>query len=138
MKFFRSFRRPRPARQKPASCRLTIETLESRDLPSNYTLGPLVQVSGASPFAGSTADNPAGQAGTFAPNSEGEPYLAVNPTNTKNFVAAWQHQVSTRWKTSHRPVGPSAPCSIPASARGYDPPPPASRPWWVTCVKPRL
>src|SRR5262249_35715094 len=52
-------------------------------------LGPLVQVSGPSPFAGSTADNPASQPGTAFPNSEAEPYLAVNPTNPQNVGAVW-------------------------------------------------
>jgi hypothetical protein len=48
--------------------------------PANYTLGPLVQVSGPSPFA---AFQP-----TFL-NAETEPTLAVNPTNPNNVVAAW-------------------------------------------------
>jgi ELWxxDGT repeat protein len=53
-------------------------------------LGPLVQVSGPSPFASSTADNPASQPGFYVPYSEAEPYVAVNPTNPKNVVATWQ------------------------------------------------
>jgi ELWxxDGT repeat protein len=56
-------------------------------------LGPLVQASGPSPFAGSTADNPAGQPGVYSPNSEAEPYVAVNPTNAKNVVAVWQQDL---------------------------------------------
>src|SRR5262245_30904868 len=52
-------------------------------------LGPLVQVSGTSPFTGSTADNVAGQPGINNLHSEVEPYLAVNPNNPNNAVAAW-------------------------------------------------
>jgi ELWxxDGT repeat protein len=53
-------------------------------------LGPLVQASGPSPFAGSTADNAASQPGFYVPDTEVEPYVAVNPTNPKNVVATWQ------------------------------------------------
>jgi hypothetical protein len=59
-------------------------------------LTPLVQVSGSSPFAGSTADNPASQPGFYIANSEAEPYVAVNPTNSKNVVATWQQDL---WST---------------------------------------
>src|SRR5262249_51624207 len=70
--------------------RLTVEALESRDLLTTLSLTPLVQVSGLSPFAGSTADHIASQPGTVTLNSEGEPYVAVNPTNPKNVVSVWQ------------------------------------------------
>jgi hypothetical protein len=60
---------------------LQVEFLESHDVPSTgFTLGPLVQVSGPSPFA------------AFQPpllDAETEPTVAVNPTNPNNVVAAW-------------------------------------------------
>ena len=49
---------------------------------------PLVQVSGASPIAGCTLDGP--QTGTIFENSEVEPYVAVNPADPDNLIAAWQ------------------------------------------------
>src|SRR4051794_22487993 len=49
---------------------------------------PLVPVSGASPIAGCTLDGP--QTGTLFENSEVEPYVAVNPANPDNLIAAWQ------------------------------------------------
>jgi hypothetical protein len=66
---------PRPLRR-----RLELEFLEGRNLPSGLspgglTLGPLVQVTGPSPFGGSSV--------------EAEPYLAVNPTNPNNLVGVW-------------------------------------------------
>jgi hypothetical protein len=48
----------------------------------------------ASPLAACTADAPASQPGRNFPNSEVEPYLAVNPTNPQNVVAVWQQD---RW-----------------------------------------
>ena len=50
--------------------------------------GPLVQVSGASPIAGCTLDGP--QTGTVFENSEVEPFVAVNPADPDNVIAAWQ------------------------------------------------
>ena len=58
------------------------------------TLGPLIAVSGSSPFLGSTLDNPGGQTGTNYGNSEVETWLTVNPTNRNNIVAIWQQD---RW-----------------------------------------
>jgi hypothetical protein len=47
--------------------------------------GPLVQVSGPSPF-----DNcPPAELDEFLPTGEVEPYLAVNPTNPGNVVGVW-------------------------------------------------
>ena len=43
------------------------------------TLGPLVQVSGASPLAGCTVDDVVGQSGTSFVGSEVEPSIDVNP-----------------------------------------------------------
>jgi len=51
---------------------------------------------GVSPFAGCTADFPELQPGELVPDSEVEPFLAVNPTNPKNLVAVWQQD---RWTT---------------------------------------
>jgi hypothetical protein len=59
-----------------------------------FTPGPLVQVSGASPFLGCTADNVAGQTGTVSLNSEVEPWIDVNPTDPDNLVGAFQQD---RW-----------------------------------------
>jgi hypothetical protein len=66
-----------------------------------FTLGPLVQVSGATPFAtcgaddvaGQIARDPSGQRTVFL-NSEVEPWVDVNPTNADNIVAFWQQD---RW-----------------------------------------
>jgi len=62
------------------------------------TLGPLVQISGPSPFGPleNCGDFPdyAGVPGTNYPGSEVEPWLAVNPANPDNLVAAWQQD---RW-----------------------------------------
>ena len=53
---------------------------------------PLSLVTGPSPF---TSDcNGAPQSGTLYPNSEVEPHLAVNPTDKRNLIAAWQQD---RW-----------------------------------------
>ena len=61
---------------------------------SPLVTGPLTQVSGVSPFLGCTADNVDGQSGTVFLNSEVEPWIDVNPTNTNNFVGVWQ---ADRW-----------------------------------------
>lgn len=63
------------------------------------SVGPLQQVSGASPFAGCTADNVAGQPGTLYPNSELEPQIAAsavdrNGDGAPDIVAAYQQD---RW-----------------------------------------
>jgi hypothetical protein len=59
-----------------------------------FGIGPLVQVSGSSPFGGCTADNVAGQSGTLFMNSEVEPWIDVNPANPDNIVGIWQQD---RW-----------------------------------------
>jgi hypothetical protein len=59
-----------------------------------FNLGPLVQVSGDSPFADCTADNVAAQTGTNFLNSEVEPWVVVNPNDPDNIVGSW-HQ--DRW-----------------------------------------
>jgi len=60
----------------------------------SFNAGPLVQVTGASPFAGCTADDVAGQPGTNFLNSEVEPWVDVNPTNPKNIAGSVQQD---RW-----------------------------------------
>ncbi len=52
--------------------------------------GSLVRVSGPSPFATCTIGGP----GTNFPNAEVEPYVAVNPANSKNIIGVWQQD---RW-----------------------------------------
>jgi hypothetical protein len=61
---------------------------------TDLTAGPLVQVSGTSPFAACTADDVAGQSGEVFPNSEVEPWIDVNPTDEENIVGMWQQD---RW-----------------------------------------
>jgi hypothetical protein len=60
----------------------------------SYTAGPLVQVSGSSPFASCTADDAGSQSGTNYPNSEVEPWIDANPANPDNLVGIWQQD---RW-----------------------------------------
>jgi hypothetical protein len=55
--------------------------------------GPLVLVSGASPFT-ATCDNYAAQTGNVFLGSEVEPWIDVNPTNTSNMIGVWQQD---RW-----------------------------------------
>ena len=59
---------------------------------SSYVASPMVQVSGASPFAGDCGL--AGQPGTNYRNSEVEPWVDVNPADTNNIIGAWQQD---RW-----------------------------------------
>jgi len=58
--------------------------------------GPLVQISGASPFgaAGDCGDFPGTPTGTLFVDSEVEPWVDVNPANPDNIVAFWQQD---RW-----------------------------------------
>jgi hypothetical protein len=60
----------------------------------SYSSTAPVQASGVSPFAGCTADNVAGQVGTNVLNSEVEPWIDVNPTDTENVVGIYQQD---RW-----------------------------------------
>jgi hypothetical protein len=57
-----------------------------------FTASTPIQVSGASPFADCTDD--AGQTGTNFANTEVEPWVDVNPKNSRNIVATWQQD---RW-----------------------------------------
>jgi hypothetical protein len=61
---------------------------------TDFAAGPLVQVSGTSPFTGCTADDVAGQSGQVFPDSEVEPWIDVNPTDEDNLVGMWQQD---RW-----------------------------------------
>jgi len=56
--------------------------------------GALVQVTGASPFTGCTADDVGGQPGTNYLHSEVEPWIVVNPKNPSHIVGGWQQD---RW-----------------------------------------
>ena len=62
-------------------------------LASTYVAGSTVRVSGASPFD-AACSSPAEQTGDNYPNSEVEPYVAVNPDNGANLIGAWQQD---RW-----------------------------------------
>jgi hypothetical protein len=55
-----------------------------------YTQGPLALASGPSPFASCTVGGP----GTNYPNSELEPFVAVNPANHNNVIGVFQQD---RW-----------------------------------------
>jgi hypothetical protein len=60
-----------------------VEPLETRDVPSNFTLDPRVQVSGPSPFNG-CPDQP-----ELFRNAETENFVAVDPSNSQHSVAVW-------------------------------------------------
>jgi hypothetical protein len=92
MKRFYNLISRRAACRKSPTRRLMADVLESRALMSGYSLGPLVQVSGPSFYAGSTADNlPPDQ---ILLNSEDENQLVVDPTNPNHLVGLW-HQDET-------------------------------------------
>ncbi|HUH06187.1 MAG TPA: sialidase family protein [Egibacteraceae bacterium] len=59
-----------------------------------FAQGPLVAVSGASPFNACTDDDVGSQPGTVFPDSEVEPYVDVNPTDPDNIIGVWQQD---RW-----------------------------------------
>ena len=61
-----------------------------------YALGPAINASGPSPFAACTigADPEADPPSQVYPNSEVEPFVAVNPTNHLNIIGAYQQD---RW-----------------------------------------
>jgi hypothetical protein len=56
----------------------------------SLSTGPLVPASGPSPFSGCTVGGP----GTNYPNTEVEPWLAVNPANPNNVIGVYQQD---RW-----------------------------------------
>src|SRR5262249_21363979 len=83
--FRRATGQPRPSggrgrRQRP---QLHLEPLEDRCLLSNYTTGPLTQISSPDPLADSKSGDVTGK------DVAAEPYLAVNPANPNNIVAIW-------------------------------------------------
>lgn len=103
------------------------------------TAGPNIDVSGASPFAACTADNPGGQVGTLIPNSEVEPWVDVSAVDRSgdgvaDAIGAYQQD---RWSnggargivtsalhqgTWHQVVVPGVTkCSGGAFDRGTDP-----------------
>ncbi len=55
----------------------------------DFVRGPLVRVSGPSPFADCMADLIGDQAGPVQLNAEMEPYLAVDPVDPSHLVAMW-------------------------------------------------
>jgi hypothetical protein len=60
-----------------------------------FVADPAVPVSPPpSPFASCIADDVAGQRGTNFPNSQVEPWVDINPTNSMNIVGTWQQD---RW-----------------------------------------
>lgn len=63
-------------------------------VPASAERRKLVQVSGSSPFDRCSADQPDRQLGMVFPDSEVEPWVAVNPRNRYHMVAAWQQD---RW-----------------------------------------
>lgn len=98
--------------------------------------GPLVPVSGGSPFLDCTADQVGNQPGVLFNGAEVEPWVAVNPTDPDNMVAAWQqdrwsngsargigvavsHDGGESWATS--PLPGLTPCTGGAFIRATDP-----------------
>jgi hypothetical protein len=57
-------------------------------------VGRLRQISGSSPFANCNADHVGKQPGTNYPDTEIEPQIASNPTDTRNLIVGWQQD---RW-----------------------------------------
>jgi hypothetical protein len=60
---------------------------------ADYVLGPPVLVSGPSPFAACPVGS-AGSSSVVYPNTEVEPFVAVNPTNPLNIIGVFQQD---RW-----------------------------------------
>src|SRR6266851_5492083 len=117
-------RRPQRKRRAPRA-QLQLEPLETRNLlSSGLTLMPLVQVSGNSPLDPNIAAN-----GAAFLNSEVEPQIAVDPTNTAHAVAIWQQDryrsvggaralVVSVSSDANNPLG--AHWSAPAAIAGFD------------------
>src|SRR5262249_61395817 len=76
-------------RRRP--CRASVEPLESRHALSDFAAGPLVPVSGPSPFADCDAFDPALR---LYVDAEVEPWVAVNPTNPDKIVAAYRQDIT--------------------------------------------
>jgi hypothetical protein len=80
-----------------AAVLLTTMTMGAVAADAPPLLGPLTQISGPSLFGGCIADDVPGQeaeGSVVFQESEVEPYVHVNPTNTDNVVAVWQQD---RW-----------------------------------------
>src|SRR3989440_603360 len=58
------------------------------------SVAPLTTISGASLFAGCTTGASGTPGETLYPNAEEEPWLDVNPADTKNMISVWQQD---RW-----------------------------------------
>ncbi len=56
----------------------------------SFATGPLIRVSGPSPFAGCTIGGRSDGSSVNYVNAEVEPRVALNPTNPNNIVAVWQ------------------------------------------------
>jgi len=84
LNFSRRLRRRRPPVARQQRFVPNVETLEDRTVLS--TLGPLVAISVPDPLA-ACPHSEAWQHGTR--DTEVEPWLAVNPTNSNNIVAIW-------------------------------------------------
>src|SRR5262245_1039100 len=81
------YQRPRRGKKAPSfRTRVQLEFLETRHVPHNMALTPLVQVSGPSPFEGNPveANDP-----PFALHSELNPQLAFDPSHSDHLVGAW-------------------------------------------------
>jgi len=52
-----------------------------------HAASSLITVSSTDPYANCSL---AGQPGTNYPNAEVEPWVSVNPANTKNIIGVWQ------------------------------------------------
>ena len=61
---------------------------------SALNVAPLTTISGPSPFAGCTIGASGTPGETLYPNAEEEPWLDVNPADTKNMISVWQQD---RW-----------------------------------------
>jgi hypothetical protein len=125
MKRTKWFERRPERKRRPPNARLQVELLESRNLlSSGLTLTPLVQVSDPSPLAPPPPPPP-----TVFTNSEVEPQIAVDPTNTAHAVAIWQQDryrsvggaralVVSVSSDANNPLG--AHWSAPAAIAGFD------------------
>ena len=72
----------------------TLAVLALAQLSGGAELGPLIRISGDSPFRGNDADNVAAQSGINFLGSEVEPYVVIDPTNRQHLVSFWQQD---RW-----------------------------------------
>src|SRR2546429_7967255 len=67
---------------------------------SALNVAPLTTISGPSPFAGCTIGASGTPGETLYPNAEEEPWLDVNPADTKNMISVWQQD---RWSNGGAP-----------------------------------